>query len=317
MQQVSPYIEHNLPWVDSQEDRFFRRMAIIVFLIFMAAGLILNLVTLPEVAQQQLIDVSPRLAKLILEKKKIELPPPTKKAPKAEEKKEKKPEKKKKAEKKKTKKKKKEAVKKEIPTAREVAQQSGLIALSDELSDLRESFDVDSVLTLPQQTTGKKETEVAVASDLLTSQAKKTSGGISTGSLSKKVQTSELATRSTTAVESKIQSKQETKKKLASRSGKATNRSAEEIERVFQKNKGAIFAIYNRALRTKPSLEGKIVVELTIASNGSVVNVKILSSELDDEKLERKLVIKIKRFKFAKANVPQITVTYPIDFLPS
>ena len=64
-------------------------------------------------------------------------------------------------------------------------------------------------------------------------------------------------------------------------------------------------------------LEGQVVVELTIAPSGKVIAVKILSSELDDKKLERKLQLKIKKFIFAKANVAQITVTYPIDFLPS
>ena len=32
---------------------------------------------------------------------------------------------------------------------------------------------------------------------------------------------------------------------------------------------------------------------------------------------ERKLVLKIKRFKFSKANVAETTVIYPIDFVPS
>jgi hypothetical protein len=44
---------------------------------------------------------------------------------------------------------------------------------------------------------------------------------------------------------------------------------------------------------------------------------QIISSELDDKNLERKLELKIKKFKFSRANVAAITVTYPIDFLPS
>ena len=51
--------------------------------------------------------------------------------------------------------------------------------------------------------------------------------------------------------------------------------------------------------------------------SGEVTQVDILSSELGDAALERKLLLKIKRFKFSKANVAEITVTYPIDFLPS
>ena len=94
-------------------------------------------------------------------------------------------------------------------------------------------------------------------------------------------------------------------------------RTTDEIERIFQQQKGAIFNLYHRALRKNPSLSGKVVVELTIAPGGEVTAVKIISSELGDKKLERKLELKIKMFKFSKANVAAITVTYPIDFLPS
>ena len=47
-------------------------------------------------------------------------------------------------------------------------------------------------------------------------------------------------------------------------SGKAS-RSIEEIKLVFERNKGSIYAIYNRALREEPGLQGKVVLKLTIA----------------------------------------------------
>ena len=85
----------------------------------------------------------------------------------------------------------------------------------------------------------------------------------------------------------------------------------------FSKTKDGIFNLYNLALRKNPSLAGKVVIELTISPGGQVTVVKVLSSELGDEKLERKLALRIKKFKFANAEVAEITVTYPIDFLPS
>ncbi len=307
--------EPNLPWVDHQEDRSFRRIMIVTLLLFLGAGVALNSIKLPEVVQKNLVDVSPRLAKLILEKQKIKPPPPKKEKPKEAKKKE--PEKKKEKPKPKKKEKKKEVKK---PDAREVAKQSGLIALSDELEDLRESFALDDTLKLPQQTSGKQEVKVATASDLLTSSAQKTSGGIKTDTLNRTIKTNELTQRQTTRVESKIEADG---KKLAkastskSQQGTSAKRSADEIERVFQQNKGGIFNIYNRALRKNPSLAGQVVVELTIAPGGQVTAVKILSSELGDEALERKLMLKIKKFKFSNSSVAEITVTYPIDFLPS
>lgn len=308
--------EPNLPWAEHDEDKGFRWMMIIMLLLFMGTGVMLNLIKLPEIVQKNLDDVSPRLAKLILEKQKVKPPPPKKEKPKEKKKEEKKKEKPK--EKKKEKPKKKEEVKK--PDAREVAKQSGLIALSDELEDLRESFDLDDA-DKPQQTAGKQAIKVATASDLLTSTAGQSSGGIQTDTLNRSIKTSELAQRQTTKVESKIESDEKLAKATTTKkqtgSGGAGKRSADEIERVFQKNKGSIFNLYNRALRKNPSLAGQVVVELTISPTGQVTAVNILSSELGDEALERKLTLRIKKFKFASANVAEITVTYPIDFLPS
>ncbi|MEW8259028.1 MAG: AgmX/PglI C-terminal domain-containing protein, partial [Candidatus Thiodiazotropha taylori] len=89
------------------------------------------------------------------------------------------------------------------------------------------------------------------------------------------------------------------------------------IQLVFDQNKGAVYALYNRALRKDPSLRGKVVLELTITPAGKVSKCRIISSELNNPKLERKLVSRIKLFKFASKDVETAVVSYPIDFLPS
>ncbi len=303
MARVVAIPEPAMPWVEYQEDKRFRWITLVFLLLFLSTGMVLNSIELPEVEQKSLVDISPRLAKLILEKQKVK-PPPKQELPKQEIKKE--------VEKK----------KKKPADAREVAKQSGLLALSDELEDLRESFDLDDVLELPQQTSGKEAIIVATTSDLLTSTATRSSGGIQTDTLNRTLTISELAQRQTTKVESKIDSNDLKLAKLSNGTGSGTGkgtskqRSAAEIERVFQKNKGGIFNIYNRALRKNPSLAGKVILELTIAPDGNIIEVKILSSELGDAILERKLLLKIKKFKFARADVAVITVIYPIDFLP-
>lgn len=99
-------------------------------------------------------------------------------------------------------------------------------------------------------------------------------------------------------------------------SGKAS-RSLEDIKLVFERNKGAIYAIYNRALREDPSLQGKVVVKLTIAPAGHVVDVKVESSELHASELEQKLLARIRSFDFGAKDVDQMVVTWPVDFLPS
>ena len=99
-------------------------------------------------------------------------------------------------------------------------------------------------------------------------------------------------------------------------SGKAS-RSIEEIKLVFERNKGAIYALYNRALREDPSLQGKVVVELKISPAGEVVGCRVVSTELKTQELESKLVARIRQFDFGAKDVDTMVVTWPVDFLPS
>jgi protein TonB len=86
---------------------------------------------------------------------------------------------------------------------------------------------------------------------------------------------------------------------------------------VFDRNKGAIYTIYNRSLRDNPSLRGKLLVNMTIAPDGSVTRCVIVSSELGDPELERKVVARVMLINFGAKSVPPFTLDYPIYFLPS
>ena len=90
-----------------------------------------------------------------------------------------------------------------------------------------------------------------------------------------------------------------------------------EIQIVFDQNKSAIYSLYNRALRKDPTLQGKLVLRLTIAPSGKITDIELVSSELGDAALERKLVQRIKMFNFGAKQVDAVTLTYPIDFLPA
>ena len=95
------------------------------------------------------------------------------------------------------------------------------------------------------------------------------------------------------------------------------SRSREEIERVFDLNKGSIYTLYNRALRSNPALQGKLVLRLTIAPDGRVTFCEVVSSELGDPDLEQKLVQRVLLFQFEPRDVETITTTKPIDFFPA
>jgi len=103
------------------------------------------------------------------------------------------------------------------------------------------------------------------------------------------------------------------------RSGRSlkASRSREEIELVFDRNKSAIYALYTRALRDKPTLQGKVVLEITISPSGDVTDCRVVSSELNDAELERKLVARVRSFRFESRDVATITTTKPIEFFPA
>jgi len=85
----------------------------------------------------------------------------------------------------------------------------------------------------------------------------------------------------------------------------------------IDRNKAAVFALYNRALRDQPELQGKVVLELDIAPSGEVTNCRIISSELANEELERKLTARVKLFRFQDLDVNPMTVRHTLDFFPA
>jgi TonB family protein len=145
------------------------------------------------------------------------------------------------------------------------------------------------------------------------------SGGINTASLSRGYGggTGSLNGHETTQVTSSLATGLATADNVQRGGSGKASRSEEEIAMVFDRNKGAIFSIYTRALRDKPDLQGKLVLELTIAPDGSITRCDVVSSELNDPELERKLVARVKMFRFEARDVGTITVTKPIDFFPA
>ena len=99
-------------------------------------------------------------------------------------------------------------------------------------------------------------------------------------------------------------------------SGKAS-RAREEVEIVFDRNKGALYALYGRALRDQPELAGKLVLEFTIAPSGEITMCRVVSSELNDPELEKKIVARVRLIRFKPADVEPLTVSKPIDFFPA
>lgn len=316
---ILPYRHQGiLPWSpdDPGHERRFRLIWTLTLSLSLLFGLAVPFIDLPEIEHFKKQTIPPRLAQLILERKQTpppKPPEPVEKIKKPEEKKEQPLEVEKPEPKVEPKPKTIQTPQARTDAARKKAASSGLLAFSDQLADLR-----DSSVNVPQRSV-KTTSSTKIASSqqraIITSTATQGSGGIDTSTLSRDTGGQRLGTRETTQVKSKVA---DSAKSAAVRKEQTKgSRTREEIQLVFDRNKGAIYAIYNRALRKDPTLQGKVVLELTIKPDGAVSKCRIISSELNNKALENKLVARVKLFKFPAKSVDTTVVSYPIDFLPS
>lgn len=100
-------------------------------------------------------------------------------------------------------------------------------------------------------------------------------------------------------------------------SAKRGGRSDEEIQIVFDRHKSALYRLYQRELRNDATLQGKVILRLTIEPDGSVSMVQVKSSEMDAPGLTSDIVARVKGFNFGAKDVPAVTIVYPMNFLPA
>ena len=101
-------------------------------------------------------------------------------------------------------------------------------------------------------------------------------------------------------------------------SGPGASRTDEEIQIVFDRYKSAFYRDYNRTLRINPTLQGKMVLRLTIEPDGSVSMCQLQSTDMDAPDLVTQVVNRVKTINFGpKDGVQAVTISYPIDFLPA
>jgi hypothetical protein len=100
--------------------------------------------------------------------------------------------------------------------------------------------------------------------------------------------------------------------------GPGPSRTDEEIQIVFDRYKAAFYRLYNRELRNNPSLQGKMVLRLTIEPDGTVSMCVLQSSDMNAPDLAAQVVSRVRTINFgAKDGVQAVTIVYPIDFLPA
>jgi len=338
VQYHSPGLPLSVSAISDQDERRFRVILTSVLAGFLVISSVITFIQVPKITREQAEEVPPRLAKLVLERK--QLPPPVAKPspvkplaakpeqapkPKAELKIKPQPEKKIEPV---------QVVKQEpapipaplpaeppkvnIEAARKKAASSGLLALSNELATLRDKPVVPSTQA-DEKLVQSTKTEPFVQRSMITSGTARGSEGINTASASRNISGTQLAERTTTRVNNPQPTARpgETAAPKAATQKSGSSRTDDEIQLVFDKNKGALYSLYNRALRQDPSLQGKVVLKLTIEPSGKVSACEIVSSAMDAPELIQKIVARVLLFDFGAKEAATTVTKLPIDFLPS
>lgn len=322
-----------LPWSSSElENKRFKMITVVVLLITLAFAALVKWQELPERPRAEKEKVPAQLTRL-MSPRKVEppkpIPEPKPKAVVPEPKIEKpkpappKPVEPKKTPPKEVKKVPAKPVKVKVPTQAEItelaktkAKQSGLLAFQDDLASMRDNAslnNLDDTDTIKGAGVSNQTQRKFVGKKVTGN-----SGGVNTSNLTTNIGSKgELAGRKNTEYVAPTEG-------LASLAAKQIeiedsvlgSREIESIRKVLDANKGAIYAIYRKALRSDPSLQGKVTVKLSIEPNGSVSKVELIFSELNSKVVEDKLLRRIKLINFAEQTVTQTMLDYSFNFLP-
>lgn len=206
-----------------------------------------------------------------------------------------------------------------VETARQVAQRSGLLAMANQFSDLRDRnlTQLESTRAVSSDQAGGGQVS-GDASQAFAANAGTSSNGIATntpGTGQRYPNGTKLDSRKTTTVQTPVGFGRDTSKPGQSGNSVIPGRTDEEINAVFDRAKGAFNAIYTRASNQNPNLPsaGVIVISFTIMPDGSVSNCKLVSSTFADPEVTSKIVQRASLLNFGPKAVPAYSVPhYPI-----
>jgi len=325
-----------LPWSSSElENKRFKTITIVVLFITLAFAGVVKWQELPERPRAEKEKVPAQLTRLMTPKKveppkpvapkPIPVPKPLPPEPKVEKPKPvpPKPAEPKKIPPKEVKKVPPKPVKVKVPTQAEItelaktkAKQSGLMAFQDDLASMRDNASLSNLADT--DTIKGAGSSNQTQRKFIGKKVAGTSGGVNTSNLTTDIGSrGELAGRKNTEYVAPTEGFASlAAKQIVTEDTVLGDRDTESIRKVLDANKGAIYAIYRKALRSDPSLQGKLTVNLQIEPNGSVSKVKLVFSELEYPEVEQKLLNRIRLINFGEQQVTQTLLDYSFNFLP-
>lgn len=212
--------------------------------------------------------------------------------------------------------------KKVQPVAKEkkkknVAEEQGLTAISSQLSSLRQSLDLTK---LQQKTVSRSQGgKIARADSSVIGQDQLTqkSEGIQVNDSLMKNENIALAAHQSTELDGFVLDGNPTSDGANFYSDLRGQRSDESIRRVLEASKSRTNLHYQRALRDNPGLAGTFIFQLVIEPDGSISQLKLVSSELNSPELEEKILSSIRQLNFGSQDVSPRSLNYKFNFLPS
>jgi len=336
---ITPYYFSTLPWSSGeQENRLFGRITVAVLVVTLFFGFAVMVTDVPEQTREQKEKIPPQLAKIleaqepppvampepepvvveqtpdpIIEEPDVVLPEPEPEiTPELIE-----PEP--------------TPVEVEIPEpvkpveisqeekvliAKESAAKAGVMAFSDDLASLRDNLNLNN-LADTELTEGAGQ-QAETARKLIGQTLDTTSGGIDTSTLSTNVGArGQLEGRKTTEFSAPTEgSAALATQRIETEAQIIGDRNIESIRRMIDRNKGGVYSLYRRALRSEPDLQGKLTVRLTILPTGQLSSVTLVDSDLDAPELVERLLARIRLINFGVQDVKQTELEYTFNFLP-
>jgi hypothetical protein len=313
-----------MPWTrGGEDDKRFRKSVSTVLLLCLIFALVVPYIPLPASILKPEAEVPERIVRLLIESRPKPPAPTTREQPKPELK----------PEEKLAEQKPKEVPKvaaatpeKEVPEPAagegpKVATEQGILAFREKFAGLQEDQAL-ARLGSKAQIDGSGDSGPAQRA-MLTTNAPGSSGGINLARLSRGVGGSGgngagMARVQVTRVTSGIGGigKPGADRPLSG-DGVSASRTDEEIQIVFDRYKSALYRLYNKELRKDPTLQGQMVLRLTIEPDGSVSLCALQTSDMNAPELSAQVVDRVKTINFGAKEVPTITILYPIDFLPA
>ncbi len=317
MQAYPIALDLQLPWQPDkrQEEAFkrtLRRLLIPLLLLFIVIPLLPVYEKEYEEREIDLVKTKVVLEPIIIEEP--EAPPVPEAKPKPKPKPEAKP---KPLQKKVTQPKKAKPAPRPIEKKKTVAEQHGLTALSSQLSSLTQSLDMQK---LQRKTVSKSQGGRIARADstvLGEDQLTQKSEGIQVDDSQMKNENIALAAHKSTELDGFVLDGMPSSDSENFYSDLAGQRSVESIRKVLEAHKSRAYIYYQRALRDNPSLSGTFIFQLVIQPDGTISNLRLVSSELNSPELEQRILSSIRQLKFGSKDVSPRSINYKFNFLPS